>query len=237
MTVPTSQPTHDTSAMLRMLLDEGYCVTFAQHPADSGYLAELTGPLGSQATGAGDSPACALTSVWPLDISPDDEPEAIDATAATILAGKITALREYVGRAATDGNLDPSAALDRISGDLGRISVILAAATEDDEDDTEPYCATCGHWIGHFHGLDGWRHYKGDPAPGGQRELYESDHEAAPAWCVPRGRSLSPADMAVICDALADGYASTWHRDEPGDSRAAAYAALLGRLNAAGSEQ
>ena len=54
-------------AMLRALLDEGYELTFAKDPAGCGYLADLTGPLGSRTTGIGDTPAQALASVWPLD--------------------------------------------------------------------------------------------------------------------------------------------------------------------------
>jgi len=39
-------------------------------------------------------------------------------------------------------------------------------------------------------------------------------------------------DIAVILGALADAYASQWHREEPGAGRAGAYAALLDRLPA-----
>ena len=56
---------------------------------------------------------------------------------------------------------------------------------EDEEDystDPEPYCAACGHSIGMFLGLPGWWHFRGDPAPGGRRELYAADHDPAPAW-------------------------------------------------------
>ena len=66
----------------------------------------------------------------------------IDATAAALLSGKITALREYVGRALGDERHDRAEALDRVAAELARVSVILAAVTEgvDDEDDAEPYC-------------------------------------------------------------------------------------------------
>ena len=49
---------------------------------------------------------------------------------------------------------------------------------------------------------------------------------------MPPGRPLSPVDIAVILGALADAYASQWHREEPGAGRAGAYAALLDRLPA-----
>ena len=73
-----------------------------------------------------------------------------------------------------------------------------------DGEGIEPYCATCGAWIGIFHGLTGWRHFRGDPAPGGQRELYEAGHPAAPAFCVPPGRALCPAQARTAGQALTD---------------------------------
>lgn len=237
MTVPISHPPHDTGAMLRALLDEGYRVTFTQDPASSDYLADLTGPLGTQAAGLGQTPAGALASVWPLDEDLADEPgPVVDATAAAALAGKITVLREYVGRAAADGGPDLFAVLDRVSGDLGRISLILAAATEDigdDTDDVEPYCTTCGQWVHMFHGYEGWRHFRGEGTAASPVELYEAGHKAMVAWTSPPGQMLAPADIAVIRDALADAYASQWHREEPAaTNRADAYAALLDSITA-----
>jgi len=38
---------------------------------------------------------------------------------------------------------------------------------------------------GMFLGMDGWHHFRGDPAPGGKRELYEADHEAVIGWRLP----------------------------------------------------
>ncbi len=58
-----------------------------------------------------------------------------------------------------------------------------------------------------FFGLEGWRHFRGDPAPGGKRELYDAGHEAAPVWCEPPGRAVSPADAVIIRAALADAEA------------------------------
>lgn len=88
-----------------------------------------------------------------------------------------------------------------------------------DLDGLEPYCAECGHWTGLFFGLEGWQHFRGDPSPGGKRELYDAGHEPEPAWCAPPGRSLSPADAAVTGRALADAEeyrrkrAGEWCRD------------------------
>ncbi len=79
---------------------------------------------------------------------------------------------------------------------------------EQDDDDPgnslEPYCSTCGEWIGRFVGLDDWQHFRGDGAPGGQRDLYDAGHPAEVAWIVPAGRTLSPASLAVLRSALAD---------------------------------
>ena len=89
---------------------------------------------------------------------------------------------------------------------------LLAVLNEDDEfDGLEPYCTDCGHWIGHFFGMEGWHHFRGDPAPGGKRQLYDAGHEAVPAWCEPPGRWISPAEAVVIGRGLAD--AESYRRD------------------------
>lgn len=78
----------------------------------------------------------------------------------------------------------------------------------DDDDPTNrlaPYCSACGEWVGQFVGLDGWQHFRGDGAPGGDRQLYAADHAAEVAWIVAQaGRELSPASLAVLRSALAD---------------------------------
>jgi hypothetical protein len=254
MTVPMNEPAHDLAA-LRELLDEGYSITLtkatlncceAHRAQGSGYRADLTGPLGSQATGTGESLAEAIASVWPFGDAPyaaEDDPgadRAIDAADAAVLAGKITALREYVDRVASGERTDLAGAMERVGTELARLSVILAAATEDigdDTDDLEPYCTTCGEWVHIFHGYESWRHFTGEGTATSPVELYEAGHEAVVAWTIRPGLALAPADISVIRDALADAYASQWHRDKSSDSRTTAYAALLGRLNAAGSVQ
>ncbi len=86
---------------------------------------------------------------------------------------------------------------------------------EDQADNgTEPYCLTCREWVGMFRGLEGWRHFRGDPAPGGQRTLYEADHEPVIGWIVPADRGLSPAGLGVLGQLLADAIA---RRDLGGD--------------------
>jgi hypothetical protein len=66
---PSSLP-----AQLAALLSSGYTVIFTQAPAGAGYIADLTGPLGSQATGRGGTLAGAVASVWPLGDVPSGEP-------------------------------------------------------------------------------------------------------------------------------------------------------------------
>jgi hypothetical protein len=189
---------------------------------------------------------------------PDECAEAgeIDATAGALLSAKIGTLREYVARVLGGERHDHQEALDRVAAELARVSVILAAATEgvDDEDDAaEPYCTACGAWAGLFHGLEGWRHFRGEGTAASPVELHDAGHEPAVAWTVPPGRSLSPADIGLIRQALAD--ASAWRawrsegaacercaRLDPGrcpghaldESVAAGYDSLLRRLTAEG---
>ncbi|MGH3403815.1 MAG: hypothetical protein ACRDRJ_15150 [Streptosporangiaceae bacterium] len=172
----------------------------------------------------------------------------IDATAGALLSGRITALREYVGRALGDDRHDRAEALGRVAAELERISVILAAATEgdDDEDDAEPYCTACGAWVGLFHAVAGWRHFRGKGTSASPVVLYDAGHEPAVAWTVPPGRALSPADIGIIRQALADAAAwRSWRAEgancedcqrlDPGrcaehasdSERAAAYEALM----------
>jgi hypothetical protein len=53
-------------------------------------------------------------------------------------------------------------------------------------------------------------------------ELYDAGHEAMVGWTVPAGRSLSPADIGLIRQALVEHASS--------GERAVAYEALLHRL-------
>jgi hypothetical protein len=84
---------------------------------------------------------------------------------------------------------------------------------QDDElDGMEPYCAECGAWIGMFLRMEGWHHFRGDPSPGGSRELYDAGHDAVVAWCGPPGRSVSPADAETIRQALGEAEAARRER-------------------------
>jgi hypothetical protein len=79
---------------------------------------------------------------------------------------------------------------------------VLDVFYEEDNDCTEPYCTTCSLWAGMFHGMDGWRHFRGDPAPAasgscttpGMRR--SSPGRCPPAWASPRHR------VATVLDAL-----------------------------------
>lgn len=59
-----------------------------------------------------------------------------------------------------------------------------------------------------FLGFEGWRHFRGEGTAASPVVLYDTGHEAAVAWAVPPGRSLSPADIGLIRQALAD--VSAW---------------------------
>jgi hypothetical protein len=127
-------------------------------------------------------------------------------TAAWAAAAMLDALRAELGRDLDDEHADRQLIAERTAAKLATVAAAFhaVAGLAGDREDTEPYCATCGQWIGIFHGLDGWQHFRGDPAPGGQRELYDPGHQATPAWCVPPGGALSPAQVRVIRQALAD---------------------------------
>ena len=137
-------------------------------------------------------------------------------TAAWAAAALLDALRAEVADALDDEHASRQYALETAAAKLATIAAAFHAADDQlaDGEGIEPYCATCGAWIGNFHGLAGWRHFRGDPAPGGQRELYEAGHEAAPAWCTPPGRALSPAQARTLSEALAD--AITYRQQQAG---------------------
>jgi hypothetical protein len=108
---------------------------------------------------------------------------------------------------------------------LGQVLDVVEEDLAADDDGTEPYCTTCRQWAGMFTGIDGWRHFRGDPAPGGVRELYDAGHEPVIGWTVPPGRALSPADVATVLDALA--VAAEYRRYRPSLTCAACAAAYL----------
>ena len=170
-------------------------------------------------------------------------------TAAWAAAAMLDALRTEVARDLNDEHASRQMIAERAAAKLAAIAVAFHAAADqaDEGENLEPYCATCGAWIGIFYGPAGWQHFRGDPAPGGQRDLYDPGHEAVPAWCVPPGRALSPAQARAVGQALADAAAYRLDRaggcadcghdpdracpDHAGDtSRALAYRQLAGEL-------
>jgi hypothetical protein len=64
----------------------------------------------------------------------------------------------------------------------------LQARLDEDQDDEEPYCGTCGASVGIFHGHgDAWLHYTGEGTAASPVELFDAGHEAAVAWRSPEG--------------------------------------------------
>jgi hypothetical protein len=76
----------------------------------------------------------------------------------------------------------------------------------------EPYCTTCGEWAGLFIGMEGWRHYRGDPSPGGTRTLHSPvpGHEPVIGWRRPP--VLTTAQLGTMLGALDDAAAARMDR-------------------------
>ena len=58
------------------------------------------------------------------------------------------------------------------------LAMVLGEDQADDEpDDDEPYCYTCGSPVGIFHGHgDGWHHWRGKGTADSPVELYDAGH-------------------------------------------------------------
>src|SRR5216684_312389 len=137
---------------------------------------------------------------------------------------RITAAREFLWHARTRPKPAalPQIVIDREDAELRRqLGQVLdatgqAPALYDPGDDgTEPYCTTCGEWAGLFRGLAGWRHFRGDPAPGGERIVYDAGHAAVIGWCRPPGLALSPRGLITLGQAFGDAVAY-WEREAHG---------------------
>jgi hypothetical protein len=104
--------------------------------------------------------------------------------------------------------------------DLARLASMHAGempgGDADAGDGREPYCPACGERASAFHALEGWHHFRGDPAPGGQRTLYAAERDAVTGQTLPPGRGLSPAELGTLRQALADAIT---YRDRPGPCR------------------
>jgi hypothetical protein len=99
----------------------------------------------------------------------------------------------------------------------GLLAKLDDPADDDDEfEGLEPYCAACGAWVGIFRGHgDSWHHSRGNGTVASPVVLYDPGHAPEVAWCPPPGRGISPADAAVLGQALAD--AEAYRRGQAGD--------------------
>jgi hypothetical protein len=76
---------------------------------------------------------------------------------------------------------------------LGDILGLVARLTGEDQaddqadDDLEPYCATCGSPAGHFIGIEGWRHFRGEGTVADPVVLVDAGHAPEVAWRVAGG--------------------------------------------------
>ena len=139
-------------------------------------------------------------------------------TAAWAAAALLDTLRAEVADVLNDEHASRQHALEQAAAKLATAATAFHAADDQlaDGEGIEPYCVTCGAWIGIFRSLAGWRHFRGDPAPGGQRELYEAGHPAVPAFCPPPGRALCPAQARTAGQALTDAIAYRLERADGG---------------------
>ena len=67
--------------------------------------------------------------------------------------------------------------------DQAMIERLQARLDEDQDNDEEPYCGTCGAAVGIFHGRgDAWLHYTGQGTAADPVELFDAGHEPVIAW-------------------------------------------------------
>ena len=98
-----------------------------------------------------------------------------------------------------------------------------------------PYCEACGAWVGMFAPREGWRHFRGNPAPNGTRSAFDPGHDVELAWCLPPARSVSPAQHEELLAALDDAIAYREHAASTG--YATAYRMLRRQLGAPVQQQ
>lgn len=109
-----------------------------------------------------------------------------------------------------------------------------AGARDLGDADAAPFCAACGTWVGMFAAGEGWRHFRGHPAPDGTRAPFDPGHDVELAWCVPPARSISPAQHEQLLAALDDAIAYREHAAASG--YATTYRMLRRQLGVAASD-
>jgi hypothetical protein len=160
---------------LRRLLDRGSEVTFL--PGDGSdenrtYEVHVVTVEGNGVTATGPSPQSALLNA--TRVQPDGG-QVTYAQAAD--GGWFADLRDTTGRSTAAGYGRSHAAA------LAQLLQRRGLADQADDDGLEPYCGECGAPIGIFlgHG-QGWHHHRGAGTAAAPVELYDADHEPAPAW-------------------------------------------------------
>ena len=123
-------------------------------------------------------------------------------TVALSTAGDFQAARE--GHSAGGPAPDWQMWALRLAGAVALVAESPDGDRDDDGDGTEPYCRACGEWAGLFIGVDGWRHFRGDPLPGGDRQLYDAGHPPVIGWARLSAAAISPAGLKIVRAALAD---------------------------------
>ncbi len=123
----------------------------------------------------------------------------------TTLDERVTQAREFLdgARRRKVAELPPSLLIRECAELRRQLGQVLGAVdrADEDEDGTEAHCTVCGQWAGMFLGMDGWHHFRGDPAPGGKRELYDAGHAPVIGWARPV--LLAPAELGTVLDGLA----------------------------------
>jgi hypothetical protein len=117
-----------------------------------------------------------------------------DARELAALPENTDAIRKYTGQ--PDGDMARAVALaqaQHLLAELARIAERLAAhddhdqadalVTDDQDDEPETYCRTCGADVGIFIGHGGaWLHYTGQGTVASPVELYDAGHAPDVAW-------------------------------------------------------
>ena len=73
--------------------------------------------------------------------------------------------------------------LDRLRPTCGPACSDCVGEPEDQADESEPYCVTCGSLVGIFQGHgSSWHHWRGEGTTASPVELYDAGHAPEVAW-------------------------------------------------------